>query len=68
MNKNHSEISKLPRMQLCAAVVVFAASFPHTEVRHPVNSLYTKHQVLNKSDLEGKKRSVRTRPQQMLRS
>lgn len=39
-------------MQLGAAVVIFAASFPDSEVRHPVNSLYTKHQVLNERDLE----------------
>lgn len=61
MNKNHSEISKLPRMQLCAAVVIFASSFPDPEVRHPVNSFYTKHKVLNKRDLEEKKRNVSTR-------
>lgn len=38
-------------MQLSAAVVVFAASLPHAEVRHPVGSLHTEHQVLDEGNL-----------------
>lgn len=61
MNENRPASSQLPGMQLRAAVVVLAASLPDPEVRHPVNSLYTEHQVLDKRDLEGRKGNVNTR-------
>lgn len=38
-------------MQLCATVVVFAASLPHAVVRHPVGSFHTEHQVLDEGNL-----------------
>lgn len=39
-------------MQLCAAVVVLAASLPHAEVGHPVGSLHAEHQVLDEGHLQ----------------
>lgn len=42
-------------MQLCAAVVVFAATLPHAIVGHPVGSLHTEHQILDEGNLQGKK-------------
>lgn len=44
-------------MQLCAAIVVFAASLPHAKVRNPVGPLHTEHQVLDEGNLsEGEAR------------
>ena len=40
-----------PGMQLSAAIVVFAASFPHAVVRNPVGPLHTEHQVLDEGNL-----------------
>lgn len=49
-----------PGMQLCAAVVVFAASLPHAVVGHPVGSLHTEHQILDEGNLRGKNRNIKT--------
>lgn len=43
--------SDRPGMQLCAAIVVFAASLPHAIVGHSVGSFHTEHQVLDEGHL-----------------
>lgn len=49
-----------PGMQLCAAVIVFASSFPHAVVRHPVGSLHAEHQVLDEGNLHTDKQTSNT--------
>lgn len=48
-------------MQFCAAIIIFASSFPDTKVGYPVNSFYTEYKVLNKRDLKERNRNIRTR-------
>ena len=47
-------------MQLSAAVIVFAASFPHAEVWHSVGSLHTEDQVLDEGNLQEEKQTFNT--------